>query len=366
MIGATRRRLIGSACASLTLRSTKSIAAVLAPVRLGAIRYDAWYDGETQIGTSAWYASHELDRPRWQTRAPFFAKRIAPDRMLIKGSPSDVEAELVYAAHAHINFWAFGWYPSNSSYRTAWNYYQSSSKKHLVNWCILIGLGSLAHQFPTTKELISFFGQRSYERVVNRPLLILLYEKAASLGDARVAINEIRRACQAAGVGDPYILLQAPTATLASKTKRIVGADAVGCYAVRPYVPGPAPYSALSRETAVMNETLRRTQDPVVPLIMSGWDRRPQIDYSSPFNHPEANPNDPINGFILPGKPDEIAAQAVSVVSAVARDTVSFPAQRALMYSWNEFAEGGGICPTWSPAGPNTEIVDGFARRLTN
>jgi hypothetical protein len=330
-------------------------------VRVCAIRFDAWYGGEAgapgaSAGTSDWYASHDLDAPQYQARAPFFAKRLSPALMSINGQQADMDAELLYAANAGLKWYAWAWYGPTSNYRKAWNYYQASPNKNLVNWCVLIGLSSLAANFPATSEYLSFFQQGNYEKYGTRPLIVVFYDNS-SQSAAATAISNLRTACSNAGVGNPYILLQANSAALAASTMTAIGADAIGCYATAPATSGPISYSAMDTFVQNFNAALIATGSPVIPLMMSGWDRRPRIERPPPFDI-EWKPFGAMSSYVAPGTPAQIASHFTSVIAQVTNNASACPANKALAYSWNEFDEGGGgLCPLWTAAGPNSAIL---------
>lgn len=354
-----RAALIGSLAVAgpAILRAKPAGAANTGGVRVGAIRFDAWYCGETQPGTSAWYASHDLDSPAWQSRAPFFAKQLSPALMSINGQQADMDAELVYASNAGLKWFAWAWYPASTSYRNAWNYYQASPNKNLVNWCVLIGMASLAGNFPTTSEYLSFFQQANYEKVGSRPLIVVFYDNS-SQSAAATAITNLRSACSSAGLGNPYILLQCPVASLAASTMTAIGADAIGAYSATPSGNGPIPFTTMDTYVQNYNAALVATGNPVIPSIMSGWDRRPRIERPPVFDV-EWKPYGALSNYVAPGTPAQIASHFSSVIAAVTTSPSAYPANKALAYSWNEFDEGGGcLCPTWTSNGPNTAILD--------
>ena len=297
-----------------------------------------------------------LDPPQYHSRAPWFARLVAGNRLFINGTQTDMDAELGYAAAAGIKFWAFGWYPAGRPLHNAWTYYQNSSNRTQVNWCILIGTGSLAAAFPPVVDLISYFKQPIYEAFEGRPLMFVMHENT-SLPAAAAALVDLRATCAISGVGNPYVVLQSSVATLAATDMATIGADAVSAYAQSGGNETEAkPYQALAETTQAFNAALVQTGKPVVPLIMTGWDRRPRIDHPPPFDITQTT------GYVEPGTPTQIATHVSAVLEAMRANPTAYPSRRALIYSWDECDEGGStLIPSWTSNGPNESILKAIA-----
>jgi hypothetical protein len=345
-----------AAVASLFDRATA--AATANKVRLGAIRWDAWYGADSAPGSSEWYATHDLDPPQYHRRAPFFAKDVGRGRLSINGTQQDINAEILYAAKAAIKYWAFGWYQSGRPMHNAWEFYQNSPNRHLVNWCVLIGINSLAENFPPKRNLVSYFEQPQYEKVGDRPILYVRHEKA-SLAKAAQSLSELRAECASVGLGNPYVVVQCPVPSLGALEARRIGADAISAYTSAPTIShGPVPYAALDNYVQKFWVKMGATGLQVVPNGMTGWDLRPRIESPPPFDRIVAN----LDAYVTPGTPAEIAAHVSALVSFVEANSRMCSAHTALIYSWDEFDEGGSaLCPTWSDKGPDHSLLDAIA-----
>ena len=330
-------------------------------IRVGAIRWDAWYGPDTAPKSSEWYAAHDLDPPQYQRRAPFFAKRTSDKRLSINGTQEDMDAEITYAANAGVKYWAFGWYPASRPLHKAWEFYENSPRKALVNWCALIGLNSLAEKFPPQADLVTYFRGPQYEKVGGRPLLFVMHEKAALPRVAR-SILDLRAACSAAKIESPYIVVQCSIAETGAADAKAVGSDAISAYSSAPYIrKGPVPYTTLDLDVRRFWVELAATGLPVVPNGMTGWDLRPRIEGTPPFD-PIASTMD---RYFAPGTPQEIANHVEAMLSFIKANPRSCPATTALIYSWNECDEGGSVlCPTWSESGPDDRILAAVSAKL--
>ena len=330
-------------------------------VRVGAIRWDAWYGPDTRPGSSEWYAAHTLDPEAYHHRAPFFAERIGKDRMLINGTQGSMDAEIAYAANAGIDYWAFGWYQDGRPLHRGWEYYQASPYRSRVNWCALIGMRSLAERFPPTADLISYFRQPSYEKTGDRPILYVMHDKSP-LAPARRSLELLRSECAAAGLGNPYIVVQCSVAKTGASDARAINADAISAYASSPAITnGPISYSALDAFVRKFWSEMAETGVPIVPNGMTGWDRRPRIEHPPPFDPTRSGRTD----YVLPGSPREIAGHVRAAVAFARSHPEACPSSTVLIYSWNECDEGGSVlCPTWTEDGPTHGILDAVSSAL--
>ncbi len=365
MLRTSRRSALKLAASGLAAAATARPRALLARepdrVRIGAIRWDAWYAPDMAPNSSEWYAAHGLDPQRYHHRAPFFAEESDKDRMFISGTQASMDAEISYAANAGIGYWAFGWYQFGRPLRKGWEYYQLSERNTLINWCALIGLGSLAGNFPPRSDLVSYFQYPNYEKFGDRPLLYVMHDKS-SLPAAARALEALRAACASAGVGNPYIVLQSSVAKLAAADARSIGADAISAYASAPPISGgPLPYASLDGFVRKFWLEMAATGLPIVPNGLTGWDRRPRIERPPPFDPIAAKPDD----YVVPGTPAEIAGHIGAAVAFVKSHPATCPAGTALVYSWNECDEGGSVlCPTWSRTGADHTLLDAVAKVL--
>jgi hypothetical protein len=74
----------------------------------------------------------------------------------------------------------------------------------------------------------------------------------------------------------------------------------------------------------------------VVPLLSAGADTRPRI----------INGKYPANGWSQEPTPDELGRHVTQALHWVDSNPGVDPARLFLIYAWNEFDEGGWICPT--------------------
>ena len=119
------------------LIASRSARAAASGVVTGAIRWDAWYR-RTDFSV---YAQNDLAPEKFHYRVPLHCK-VNSHSIDCNGNQADMDEEIAVAAVSGIKFWAFVWYPSDSSLRIAWNLYQNSQLRHQINWCGIVSTNS--------------------------------------------------------------------------------------------------------------------------------------------------------------------------------------------------------------------------------
>jgi hypothetical protein len=232
------------------LRAAEPIAKAAPTV--GAIRWDGWYD-RTSVVTQA--VTNDLTPSRYHFRLPFFAT-VGPDgSVLIDGaSQSTMDTEIVEASLAHLDYWAFVAYPSDSGMSVALNLYLASSQKRRIRFCMFVELANFGEDgtlSPIVLSHLDLMRDPQYFRVAgDRPLYYLgfftatlIIRRWGGLDGLRRAITDFRGRIDKAGLGNPYMVLSGAPA-LAAGWARLLGLDAIGAYAISE--PGPHTYRELA------------------------------------------------------------------------------------------------------------------------
>jgi hypothetical protein len=308
---------------------------------VGAIRWDGWFAG------NPW--EKNLQSAEWRDRLPFYATT-APDgtAAVCSDSQAVIDGEIDYANAAGLDYWAFCYYHPRSwaqadSYNYGWRRFLSSRHKGALKFCFILQWGHLgpADRWPeTVQDLIRVFRHPSYFKVkTNRPLVFMFNwghvdKPFGSLEGARRPIDELRAACEEAGLGNPYIVAQVFSASDGARFADALGFDAIGAYSAhggsehREY-----PYEDLAATNRHYWDSFRSVGKQVVPLVNAGWDGRPR-------NYPGA--------WYAAPKPSELATNVRSAFAWVRRHRASCDANTVLIYAWNETDEGGWLVPTIS------------------
>ncbi|MFF2847558.1 twin-arginine translocation signal domain-containing protein [Streptomyces sp. NPDC058001] len=248
-----------------------------------------------------------------------------------------MDREIKYAKQAGIDYWAFVYYPQQPLAR-ARELYFASKRNGDVNWCAILDGNFTSNYATNLPKLVARFSDPNYQRVLEgRPLVYFFGGATADW------VVKMRAACSQAKLPDPYIVVMAWTAQSAADLKVKVGADAVSRYATG--MKNGQPYSDLvDHETSLWDQYAVSAGD-VVPTVSTGWDKRPRYDYPFPY---ESNYEVLKDEWTQQATPEEIAAHLRGAVRWNNSHPSNAPANTVLIYAWNEFDEGGWICPTLS------------------
>jgi hypothetical protein len=291
----TRRNfLLRMAAWVLAARNAISSAQAKLPNRplVGAIRWDAWYVPGSDPTAAL---ERSLSPPQYQSRLPFFARRDAESHVSLPPlSPRVMDLEIEQAAYAGLDFWAFVGYPSESPMSAALQHYLASSMRWRIRFCMFTQMeywGTSAAPAPLIDAHIALMKHEAYVRVIDgRPLYFLgfitvpkAYERWGGVSGLRAEIERFRARAVAADAGEPYIVLAGSPKEIAGLAP-MLGGDAVGAYAISD-VRGIGDYPELARIAEAGWQTLARAEMPVVPTVMTGWDRRPRVENPVPWEH---------------------------------------------------------------------------------
>jgi hypothetical protein len=215
--------------------------------------------------------------------------------------------------------------------------HQTSPLNRRIKLCAIL-IGGHAYAEADFEALIDAMGQEYYEKKGNRPLVFLFG------GFKPTYIEILRKMANDKGL-DPFI------AFMGGKPKEGVDysiADAVSNYA-------GSPYFELQKRN---NEAMKAFGLPVIPLFSAGWNPQPRIDRPSPWITYEEKTYPPA----FSGK--EMEQAAAEFFDQIEKDA-DYNTGYAAIFAWNEFEEGGYLCPTLGECGaPNTEILEGFAKAI--
>ncbi|MFA0741502.1 MAG: hypothetical protein DFNUSKGM_001613 [Candidatus Fervidibacter sacchari] len=338
---------------------------------VGAIRWDAWHGELSEVGKAV---EKTLSPPKYHFRLPWFAK-IHPDgKVTIRGESLEVlEQEIAYARQAGLDYWAFVTYPEDHPLSLPLLHFIKlpTERRKGLRFCNIVEwarFGGPQHFRRWVERLVRYFRDPSYVRVLNeRPLLYLLTSEESikwvlnqwgSVEAFKEVVDSLRREAKLAGLNDPYLVVMHFSPERGDEIRRKIGADALSSYAVAGWTsPEGAPFSkALYAMKWVWNEMAKRA--PTVPIVSFGWDPRPRIDNPVPWHKPKLL-------FYQTFTPDECAQALKEALDFVAANPQACPANTVIIYAWNEFDEGGWLCPTLGADGkPDTSRIEAVGKIL--
>ena len=330
---------------------------------VGAIRWDAWH-GKQGVPGRAVEAS--LSPAKWHYRLPFFAQVVAESEVSIDGASQEVmDREIAYAKQAGLDYWAFVTYDESDPMSLGLRHYLASSHRGDIHFCQIVTYqpGSYREQIARTARLMR---NPAYQKVLDgRPLLYVAFfiqaQQLKAPGAAagyRKMLDELRGLAREGGAGDPYIVAMDFDPARTADLRAQVGGDAIGSYATQNNE-AAAPYSALAAAAQRFWDRSKATGSNVVPIVMSGWDRRPRVERPVPWE--KQAPGAGLDKYYEAPTPLELAAHLERSLLWIQDNPASCPAKLALIYAWNENDEGGWLVPTLDEG---TARLDAIARIL--
>lgn len=335
---------------------------------VGAIRWDAWHGDKSEVGRAV---LKTLMPQRWQWRLPFFAKVTPDGRVSINGdTPEVMDREIRYAKAAGLDYWAFVAYAPEIPMSLGLRRYLASPRRNEVRFCMISEAKqwrpeNVAAQAARFAELMTL---PNYQTVMGgRPLFYILNQEVeanekgwANVGGFRLAVDALRAAARKRGLREPYCVAMVPWPEKAQSFAAASGCDAISAYAAQNGGKG-APYAELAAWIEQFWTRCEATGAKVVPLAMTGWDRRPRVE-NPVFWENNRGWDAEIERYYQAPQPAELAAHVRRAVAWTRAHPKVAEAQTVIIYGWNEHDEGGWLCPT---LGEGDARVKALARALS-
>ncbi|MCX7888015.1 MAG: hypothetical protein N3B01_12285 [Verrucomicrobiae bacterium] len=325
---------------------------------LGAIRWDAWHWAPTNDLTAPVRAvERALGPKRYHHRLPFFAKIVSDERVCIAGyTPAIIAQEIAFAKEAGLDYWAFVLYDTASPMSQALALYLESPERDSIHFCAIADPSIVQQQ---SRRIVQLMAKPNYLKVAGcRPLLFAFRFKPTQSD----LLKQVRSASVEAGCANPYIVAMNDTV---QEALGVAEADAISAYAiVGDGGKHGTPYAELARSARSFWQQAHKAGARLVPLAMSGWDRRPRVEHPVPWE-PWQKPGIGLDRYYRMPTPSELAEHIQQAVDWVDAHPEQCPARVVLIYAWNEHDEGGWLCPTIGRDGnPDTSRLDAIRNTL--
>ena len=348
---------------------------------IGAIYYNMWfqtlnnwwqYDNKYALSNdrNSVQEARSLSPKAYHERMPFFAKlnKSVTNSKYIKGdlSAGVVEfpdfsetiwrQEMEYAIEAGIDFMAYLWTQKGRKYN-------ASAYQHHINTKGLNGRMQMCAILQTIDQDIDSMAKAMCEPywycVDNMPVVYIF---GGSTAATDTMISKIRRNLAQAqkakfgAVGEPaYIIVMGANSYSESVRNAARGIDATSWYAFNKAVYTEREQSAAgigvdyasyyslietSFNTMVnMADVAKDGYMGISPLITLGWDTLPRVDNPPTWTG---------GGTVIAARPTagEITQNVLDILNWNRKNKDVFKCNTVLIYAWNEFNEGGWICPT--------------------
>ena len=328
-------------------------------MRIGAIYWDAALPKETYFGG---FTLLTLGNKEFSHRLPFFAVENQdgsfdfPDR-----TQEEYDREFSYAADAGIDFFACCWYPDSPGERPIGvelspqltdhlhelnrgrKMFQQSPVNRRMKMCAIVFTSHSYAQsdFEALKEAMA---ADYYEKTDGKPLVMLF-------GSYNADFNTFLREKMAEAGFTVHLSLISPTGR-ESSPDGFATVDSLTAYAS---CHGGGRFADLTAQTDADNRRRLEHGLSVMPVLSAGWDPSPRIRRRNTWVTYEDIPYAP-----LPEKEDMEEAFA-SVGALMEENPDKLVSSTAMVFAWNEFEEGGYLCPTLGEGGiPDTSLADNF------
>ena len=323
---------------------------------VGAIRWDAWTGGRVTE-----QVERTLGPGKYRDRLPWFAEVLGENEVRINGGRQKVmDREIEFAADAGLDYWAFLLYPESSPMSTALKQYLRSPRRDRIDFCLILHntLKVSAEKWPEERDrAISLLQEPGYQTVLDgRPLVYAFTGRGFPFG----RFAEFLAAAKNAGL-DPYCAFMGwnPPSDFRRVSPR--GFDAVSAYAKSS---GKPEYGQLAKAVEKRYwHRARKAGVPYVPLVTTGWDKRPRKDHPVSWETDHAYHDQAV--FPSRATPKEIARHLTRAISFVSSNPEICEANAIIIYAWNEYDEGGWIAPTRGKDGtPDTSRLEAIRNVL--
>ena len=306
--------------------------------RIGAVNWDCSVPSGTFFGKATTWT---LGPAKWRDRTPYYADIVGENRIEHHyRSLAEYETEMQYAIDAGIDYFAYCWYdltppPGDKSpcagklpeITRARQLHVQSELRGKLSLCAI-----LVTWHPYSDDCLRLLAAEMknpwYEKVDGRPLVFMF-------SDTRDVAPRLRSFCREAGVPAPYVvsMISNPPNKCAEKFEK---ADALSAYGCACDAPTGGEYAAIS----VMRNAVRATAGlPVVPHFSVGWNPTPRMERPNPWSwYPEWD-------YAPPLSREEMLDEATMLLRWIERNREECPTGHVMVFAWNEFEEGGWICP---------------------
>ena len=330
------------------------------PIRVGVIHWDCSLPPETYFG---YYQIRTLSSQKYRTATPYYADVLGENKMTYHArNQEEIDRELAYAAEAGSDYFGYVFYPEEGSREhISLTYKDCSHRVYELNyarrmhessaWRDRIGMAAIVAKHPFSdgdvQELVTLLGQPYYERINGRPLVYLI-------GGLREDITgRIRETCALQGVPEPYFVAMFDKKCPPEKDYTVVDTlSAYSCLCI-----GIRTYEELCEEMLFQNRQRLARGRGIVPHFTVGWDPSPRVDIPCPWTTYEATD---YAAYATEGELMRGAELLADWIQTEAKDAFF---GHILTFAWNEFEEGGWICPTYDEQLQiNPERVEIFAK----
>lgn len=320
-------------------------------LRIGVINWDSALPDDTYFG---YHAANSLGNERFSDRVPYYAERIDKNKISFNNRKAeDYDKELSYAIDAGIDYFAYVWYPKEGSLnhkcngendcshrvyelRNAADLYLKSKLKDKIGFCAILSL----HPFTDNdlSEVAELMKEPFYERIDGRPIVYIF-------GGCRNSfVLHFKEICKEKGIAEPYAIALA---------ENITGEEIDALCAYATCTKDVTRYCDHIKDVLDGND--KRSQNyNSLPFFSLGWNPSPRIERPVPWiAYKDVD-------YATPPTAEEIVKAGKLLCENIKKNRKENTPNHILTFAWNEFEEGGWLCPTKSDLGADSSRIKAF------
>lgn len=317
---------------------------------VGVIRWDYLNGGDKDTNCEL----KSLSPKEFHNKVPFFLT--IEDDITVSGNENRqdvIDEQIRYAQNAGIDYWAFisgTETDPDAPERYALEKYISSTVRSKIKFCLILHKYDKSSWEERVNRIVKYMKDPGYVTVLhNRPVVYIFsvsdIEAEFGTGDCtKQALELIRLKAAQAGLPDPYIVAMCSCVRIQAESEYVDNykIDAISAYSFvgkRENMDANLPFEDLAKQNRESWSTYLATNKKLIPLISFGRNEKPRLVNPPPWGGGHGpywdNPS-----------PDEVSMQLKAGIDLVNNHKESCEANTVLCYAWNEYNEGGWICPT--------------------
>ncbi len=322
--------------------------------RVGVVNWNATLPADGYFGR---YATRSLQDERFRDRLPYYAQ-VSGGLRFPPITQELVDEQLRYAIDAGIDYFAYCFYTSTKIEAPAcdvdkeadWNVLNAMRRLHetsvyrdKISLCAILRPSKMN---PADYDaLVCLMREPFYEKIDGRPLAYYFGGAAESVP----AKATLEHAAEKAGVAKPYSVLFADKEPDA-------GFDALSKYT---YCGTGERFEEVVDGAIAVCDKQKAGGLPVIPMVTTGWNPEPRVLHPVPWTSYSAD------RYAPPADPAGIRYMGEAYAAWIDANPDCTTTGHVLTFAWNEFEEGGFLCPTLGADGqPNTAVLDSFAKAV--
>lgn len=333
--------------------------------RIGAVNWDCSLPSNTFFG---YYATRSLGPARFRDRTPYYAREVAPDKIeYTNRTQEEYEVEMRYAIEAQIDYFAFCWYDHivPSQHLEGTDAATASADKHVheltrirtlhaqsplrekLHYCAIL-ISPHPYSDDSLRALAREMKDGGYEKIDKRPLVYFFPGQWPPL------LERLQQICQEEETPAPFAVVMTNNCDVPAEDRdKPDGICAYTCVK-------EGSWEELCQANLEENHKRACLGIRSVPLFTVGWDPSPRVQNPVPWCcYPDTN-------YHSPCTKEELLDAAKGFKNWLVENRQQCVPGHMLVFAWNEFEEGGWICPTLGADGQaDFRRRDAFAAAAT-